>query len=123
VGLWIPRALFVLVPVFAVLVSAVTRSAGRNYPQDLYFALHTHAAIFAFLAVAALAAKARQPRLDDLLTVLAFAYATWYVILAFRTAYGGSWRRSIGRAAVVGLLYGLAILLAIVVVALLAVVV
>lgn len=121
VGLWIPRAMFALVPVFAVLVSAVTRSSGRNYPQDLYFALHVHAAIFAVLALSALAGKAHQPVLDDVLAVLGFAYASWYLVLAFRTAYGGSWRRSMGRAAIVGTVYGVALLLAIVAVALLAV--
>ena len=119
VGLWIPRAMFVLVPVFAVLASAVTRSAGRNCPQDLYFALHVHAAIFACLAGAALADKAHRRSSATSQGLLAFAYGSWYVDAAFRTGYGGSWRGSIARAAIVGTEYGVALLAAVVVVALL----
>jgi hypothetical protein len=38
---WVPRAMFVLVPLFAGLVALMVRRSGRNYPQHLYFALHT----------------------------------------------------------------------------------
>jgi hypothetical protein len=121
VGHWIPRAMFVLVPVFGLLVSAVTRSAGRNYPQDLYFALHTHAAIFVILALAQLVQKANRERLEDVADVLAMMYIGWYLVAAVRTAYGGSWRRAVARAAIIGVLYGTAIVATIVVVALIAV--
>jgi hypothetical protein len=121
VGQWIPRAIFVLVPMFAVIVSAVTRSAGRNYPQDLYFAFHTHAAVFAFLAVSTLLQKSGNEVLEGLLEVLGFAYVPWYLVVGLRTAYGGSWRRAVARAAIVGTVYGIAIVTAIAVVAMIAV--
>lgn len=50
---WTPRAMFVLVPVFADLVALAARRSGRNYPQHLYFALHVHAAWFSAGAVEA----------------------------------------------------------------------
>jgi hypothetical protein len=40
---WMPRAMFVLVPLFAALVMVFRRSSGRTYPQHLYFAMHVHA--------------------------------------------------------------------------------
>lgn len=123
VGHWIPRAMFVLVPVCALIVSAVTRSAGRNYPQDLYFALHTHAAVFGVLAVLELLGKTGDGRLEDVLDILGPVYVGCYLVVAVRTAYGGSVRRAIGRAAIVGIVYGMAIVAAVVVVALVAVLV
>jgi ECF sigma factor/Protein of unknown function (DUF3667) len=41
---WIPRLMFVLVPISALVVQLATRRTGRNYPQHLSFALHIHAA-------------------------------------------------------------------------------
>ena len=49
---WVTRAMFVLVPLAALLVQIVTR--GRTYPQHLYFALHLHAAYFAVMTVTTL---------------------------------------------------------------------
>ena len=59
VNTWGPRLMFALVPFFALLVKGVIRKSGRNYPQHLYFALHLHAAGFAFLSVFTLARYAR----------------------------------------------------------------
>jgi hypothetical protein len=113
VVLWAPRAMFVLVPVFGLIVSAVTRSAGRNYPQDLYFALHTHAAVFGFLGLAALLETAQNAFLEGVVELLGIVYVPWYLIVALRTAYGGSWRRAFGRAALIVPLYGMSIVAAI----------
>lgn len=53
---WMPRVMFVLVPLFAGLVAVVERRARRRYPAHLVFALHVHAAGFAARAVAAVLA-------------------------------------------------------------------
>lgn len=45
-----PKALFVLVPVFALLLRLLYRKTGRFYAEHFLFALHFHA--FAFLALA-----------------------------------------------------------------------
>ena len=45
------RTLFVLVPVFALLLTLAYRNRRRHYPQFLYFALHFHAAVFEFRPV------------------------------------------------------------------------
>ena len=47
----LPKLVFVMVPVFALLLKLVFRRQRRNYPQYLYFALHFHAAVFGFLTV------------------------------------------------------------------------
>jgi hypothetical protein len=102
---WMPRTMFLLVPVFALLTAAVTRSTGRNYPQHLYFAFHVQAALFALGALWMLLRFGRSEVMDVVADLLSMAAAVWYVVVAFRVAYGGTWRRSAGRAAIVGATY------------------
>jgi hypothetical protein len=47
----LPKLVFILVPVFAILLKLAHRGQRRNYPQFLYFSLHFHAAVFGFLAL------------------------------------------------------------------------
>jgi hypothetical protein len=106
VNAWAPRAMFLLLPVFALLVSALTRSAGRNYPQDLYFALHVHAAVFAAGAVAVLARSSTgNDAIESIVDIIGLAFVWWYLIVAFRTAYAGNWPRAVARASLGGVAY------------------
>jgi hypothetical protein len=109
---WMPRAAFLLVPVFALLTSMVTRSAGRNYPQDLYFAFHTHAGVLAIATVWMLVRSAPSEAVEAPADILLLASVSWYVAAAFRSAYGGTWRQAVGRAAFVGVTYFVAIVVA-----------
>jgi hypothetical protein len=102
---WMPRAMFVLVPVFALLTAAVMRRSGRNYPQHLYFALHVHAAWFLLSAVGAAASIAVIPYVTRAVTGLVLPMCAVYMILAFRGAYGLRVTQSLWRAALVGLTY------------------
>jgi hypothetical protein len=103
---YMPRLMFVLVPVFALLVKLVTRRSGRNYPQHVYFALHLHAAGFAFLTLAALTRFAGPAGVFSRSARLALSIALLiYVVMAFRRAYGGTATRAVARVAVVGVLY------------------
>jgi len=102
---WMPRTMFVLVPVFALLTAVAARASGRNYPQHLYFALHVHAGVFALATIWMLLRLGKNEVLDVIVDVLMIAVTMWYVVASFRTAYGWTWRRATGRAAVVGLTY------------------
>ena len=44
---WLPRVMFVLLPLFAWLVALAYRRVDRNYLHHLIFAVHVHAAWFA----------------------------------------------------------------------------
>jgi Protein of unknown function (DUF3667) len=102
---WVPRAMFVLVPLFAGLVALAVRRSGRNYPQHLYFALHVHAAWF-FAGAAAAAVQIRAiPVVTPLVTRIAGAYAVVYLVLAFRRAYALTTGRAMLRSAAVGIAY------------------
>jgi len=117
---WIPRVIFVLVPVFALLTSVVTRAAGRNYPQDLYFAFHMHAAVFALATVWMLLRSAKSEAIEAAADIGLLVFVSGYVVVAFRTAYGGTWRGAVGRTAVIGVTYFLALVMAITAVVLIA---
>jgi hypothetical protein len=104
-AIWAPRVAFLLLPVSALLVWLVTRSARRNYPQQLYFAMHAHAAYFGLATVTTLLNLLGVRWLDNALffaTVLALVV---YLTVAFRVAYGGAWHVAVGRAVFVSLGY------------------
>jgi hypothetical protein len=111
---WAPRAMFVLVPLFAGLIGLAARRSGRNYPQHLYFALHLHAAWFFAGAVTAAARIPKMPSLGNAVSGLASLYGAVYFVLAFRRAYDMSLGGAIWRAAVVGVTYLFVVLVALV---------
>jgi hypothetical protein len=106
VGTWIPRAMFLLVPLFAGLVAVARRPSKRTYPQHLVFTLHVHAAWFWGFALATVASAAvNDPRAESVLSALAIAYALWYLVVALRTVYGGSLVANVFSGVVIGATY------------------
>ena len=93
---WAPRAMFLLVPLFAWLVCVAGRGSGRNYPQCLYFALHVHAAWFAVAALSLVAAF-MPPAMEYVVKGLLLLYGLTYVVVAFRRAFGGRMRGAVLR--------------------------
>jgi hypothetical protein len=84
---WVPRVMFVLMPLFAWLVALVYRRVDRNYLHHLIFAVHVHAAWFAAGAVAK-GIELAAPAAGDLLESLVVVFGLVYVVLAFRRVYG-----------------------------------
>jgi hypothetical protein len=107
---WMPRVMFVMLPVFAALVGAAFRKSGHKYPQHLYFALHVHAAWFALGACAAAASLVLPPRIANILSFLLVVYSVIYVVLAVATAYGAPKRRALVRSIVVLPVYAFIVL-------------
>ena len=108
VNTWLPRAMFLLVPIFAGLVGVARREAGRTYPQHLVFSLHVHAAVFgAFALAGTTSGLLGGPTFDSAIESLSLAYAVSYIVLAMRHVYGGSLRRSIVLGLVTGVTYGI----------------
>jgi hypothetical protein len=110
---WMPRAMFVLVPVCALLVAMVTKRTRKNYAQHLWFALHVHGAYFAILTVTVLLELLRADTLSSIVSTLGTLFIVGYSVVAFRTAYGGRWRLAAGRAAFVLVTYAIILTVAI----------
>ncbi len=87
----LPRALFVLVPLYAAILGLFYRR--RPFTQHLVFALHLHAAIFIAIVVPQLANATRSLRLVRVMGVLAMGVIAIYALLAFRRVYRESWPR------------------------------
>ena len=85
----LPRVLFVLVPVFAAILSLFYRR--RHFPQHLLFGLHLHAAIFTALAVGELAAFTGNVVLIGATEAIALVFLVVYVLVSSRRVYGERW--------------------------------
>ena len=107
---WVPRVMFVLLPLFAGLVALAYRSADRNYLHHLIFALHLHAAWFAAAALAK-SLELLSPPIGALFGQLVVVFAVIYVVLAMRRVYGRI-RFAFARMVFVLTAYGIAFVLA-----------
>ena len=101
---WLPRVMFVLVPLLAGLVALVERRARRHYPAHLVFALHVHAAGFAVRTLAEGVAFLVAPACPAFGRA-AGIYTLGYVYLAFRSAYDASPWRAVVDTALVAVVY------------------
>jgi hypothetical protein len=107
--LYMPKMVFALLPIFAVLVHALHRRSGRNYAEHFIFALHLHTFAFLLLTVALL------PR---------FIWPHWmagpvavlidiaYLAVALRRVHDLSWPQSLGRTTLVSVCYLVAFIIA-----------
>ena len=101
----IPKAMFALLPFFALITWLVWRSKGIEYPAHLVFAFHVHASFF----LALLAGNLIEPIGSLWLTLVAqlamLVYSTWYVVAACKRALGGTSAEVFARTTVLGLVY------------------
>ncbi|HWB80126.1 MAG TPA: DUF3667 domain-containing protein [Nannocystaceae bacterium] len=100
-----PKALLLLVPVFAGIVGLLTIGRGFLYVDHLVFALHVHALWFLALALAVVLPSPFG-------AVLRLAMAV-YGVVAFKRAYELRWWPAIWRVLVGSILYGITLLVAI----------
>lgn len=100
-----PRMLFALLPIFALIVALMYR--GRKYPEHLYFAVHLHAFLFIALLLSGLAKFTRLPLVIGLVGVAVLLWIPVYSTLAFRRVYGGSLMRTLVKEAGIAVMYGI----------------
>jgi hypothetical protein len=100
-----PKAIFLLVPLYALLLAGVYWRRKIKLPGHMIFALHAHAYVFAVFLVSAVG-KLLLPRSaagwvegPALLTLL------WWFPVALRRVYGGSWPGTIARSLLIGTAY------------------
>lgn len=109
----VPNAMFVVLPVYALLLAILYRSRRRRYPAHLVFALHAHAFFFAVLAlessVEAIVDAWTLPEAIDRYASRAIVLALLlYFPAALRRVYGGRWIPTVLRAVTLAVLYGAA---------------
>ena len=85
----VPRAMFVFLPLLAVIMKLMYWRPKRYYVEHLLFLIHNHA--FVFLAATILILLARVPFIDPAfgwLLAAGIGYMMWYIFRAMRNAYG-----------------------------------
>lgn len=100
----LPQALFLLIPVLAVVLGLFYRR--RHYPEHLYAALHLQSFVFLVLSLVALANYTRSIIVDGLATTIAAGVIVAYAVVAQRRVYGGRWGMTVVKAVSIGALYG-----------------
>ncbi len=101
----IPRAMFVLVPLFAALVGLVYRDRRRRYPQHLAFALHVHAALFLALTMVLAGRFTTMPLLASALDVAIMIALAAYLVRAAQVVYASRAGQAFVRIGVASALY------------------
>jgi hypothetical protein len=109
---WAPRAMFVLVPLFAGLVALAARRSGRHYPEHLYFAMHVHAAWFFAGIIWAAVGFLTIPYIHVVVGLAVIVYCGSYFTRAFRRVYNMRPLRTFVGTAMIAIVYLIAVVAA-----------
>ena len=99
----IPYALFMLLPLFALLTKLLYVNRGYYYGEHVVYALHIHAFTFFVLLLFAL--------VPGWLGTLVFIAAAVYYLVALQRFFGGRWPMTFIRYVVIGVVYPLLLVL------------
>ena len=102
----IPRAMFVFLPLLALVMKLLYWRPKRYYVEHLLFLVHNHA--FVFLALAITGLLTRIPVVGGYLGLLEFAvwiYMIWYIFRAMRVYYTQSRALTFSKYVVLGVAY------------------
>lgn len=102
----VPTVLFLILPVFALLLKALYLRRGWYYSEHLVFGLHTHAFAFCVFTVVALLSMAGGGAggVGTVALVLLWSIPL-YFLLAQKRVYGQGWVKTVGKAVVLGTAY------------------
>ena len=102
----LPRAMFILLPVFALLTNLAWRKARPGYPAHLYVALHIHAAIFGAMLIFTMAVGLiRSDTVASLVGLVFLGYVVWYGLTTLHRVFGDPWLATILKATAIGIIY------------------
>lgn len=118
VSSYYPKVGFVLLPIYALILSLVYRH--RRYPEHLYFALHVHAFAFLMLALARLLAASPVRVIASWSALIGLQVILVYAALAQQRVYGGNSLLTVGKTAIIVVIYAFAFLIAVTAAALIA---
>ena len=110
-----PKVLFFLIPVFALLLKVLYVFRKRFYSEHLIFALHYHSMVFFNLLVVSLlvtGARLAPAALAGTLRWIAIVVGAWtwiHVFPALRTAYADTWPRAIFRGSALLFVYSMVV--------------
>lgn len=98
-----PRVVFVLLPIFALILDVFYRR--YRYPAHLYFSIHFHTLVFMVLAVAEVAKFTHAFYFAAAVTIAAQLAIPLYAVIALRGMYGGGYAATMAKAAGIAVIY------------------
>lgn len=101
INTWLPRVMFFMAPILALLMALFIRGRDALLFDHLVLSLYSHAAAFAIIGVAIVAGQFGLPYVFP----AAMAALGIYFIAALRRAYKRGWVKTVYSAAFVGFLY------------------
>ena len=101
----LPKAMFVLLPLFALLPLAFYWRPRRLYVEHLVLLVHNHSALFIALSAQQILALVLPAGAAAMTAPLLAAAAAWYVYRSMRTFYGEPRGRTLMKATALGFLY------------------
>jgi hypothetical protein len=105
----IPRAMFVFLPLLALVMKLMYWRPKRYYVEHLLFLIHNHA--FVFLVLGLLALAGRVPVVKEYMgwpSLAAWIYMGWYMYRGMRNVYGQSRGRTVAKYFALGFAYTVA---------------
>jgi hypothetical protein len=100
-----PKMMFVLLPLFALLLRVAWRDRFRSYVPHLYFSIHLHAFAFMLLMLTVVLRLLGSKRVDQFASLAFLVTLVWYAFAALHRVYGGSLWRTIVKGTAVGVAY------------------
>lgn len=105
-----PKAMFVLLPLFALLTNIAWRRRMPRYPAHIYLALHLHAAWFVVLAAGTvLMGVLASTAAAQAIGIVTPAYIAAYTYIAMRRVFGESRIRTLLKAAAIAPFYAVSL--------------
>ena len=115
---WLPRMMFLLVPLFAALTGLATRRLQWNYPRHVHFTLHLHAAWFLLLTISTTAWVIPYQWIGSVISSIVAVSIVVYFVLALRRTYSLTTGDALWRAMAVGVSYSVLLILAVIIIVL-----
>jgi hypothetical protein len=100
-----PKMMFVLLPLFALLLRVAWRDRFRNYVPHLYFSIHLHAFAFMGLMLTVVLRLLGSKTVDQFASLVFVVVLVWYAFTALHRVYGGSLWRTLLKGMAVGVAY------------------
>jgi hypothetical protein len=102
----LPRAIFLMVPILALVLKPLYLPSRRYYVEHALFVLHDHACLFLLFSLLSLAGLlVRSDAIVIPLTIAAWLYVPYYYYRAMRRVYGESAARTVGKLLVLSVAY------------------
>lgn len=90
----VPRAMFVVLPLFAIVMLAFYWRPRRLYAEHLLFLVHYHCALFAVASLELVLTAALPASWAELLGWFTLGYLVWYGLRGMRAYYQDTWVRT-----------------------------